>query len=70
VEEVARSSSYGHVRVQLYQPGPAPGEELQARSCSNGAIQVPVSSGNQINQGPKYYAGKLDSASKFYTLEG
>lgn len=70
MEEVAHSSSYERFPLQLHQPGPAPGEELQARSCSNGAIQIQVISGNQSSQGSKYYAEKFESTSKFYTLEG
>jgi len=70
MEEVTHSSSYERFLLQLHQPGPTPGEELQARSCSNGTIQVQVSSANQLNRGSKYYAEKLESNSKFYTLEG
>jgi len=65
VEEAAHSTSYERLPLQLHQPGTTSGEELQARSCSNGAIQVQVSSGNQLNRGSKYYAKKLESNSKF-----
>lgn len=56
MEEAAHSTSYERFPLQLHQPGPTSGEELQARSCSNGAIQIQVSSGNHLNQGSKYYA--------------
>ena len=51
MEEAARSNRYERFHLQLHQPGPTSGEELQARSCSNGAIQLQVSSGNHLNKG-------------------
>lgn len=50
MEEAAHSTSYERFPLQLHQPGPTSGEELQARSCSNGAIQVQVSSGDHLTR--------------------
>jgi hypothetical protein len=49
VEEAANSSGNEILPLQLHQPGPNSGEELQARVCSNGTIQIQVSSANHLN---------------------
>jgi hypothetical protein len=53
MEETANSNGNELLPLQLHQPGPNYGEELQAKIYSNGTIHFQVSSVNHLNQRSK-----------------